>query len=145
MSYSVSLNVKLDSNNMLSCKEIINLLLKTGWNIQKNSKITFLPLNDDDMFDWTTSETTLSDFIKLVDEKEYLKEIVGVELYWKDTDIGGHLLMFNNCDFSFELNINTKYIGEKVKIPDLNWYAERLIPYLSQEYHIIEYKFEVTY
>ncbi len=145
MSYSVSLNVKLDSNNMLCCKEIINLLLKTGWNIQKNSNITFLPLNDDDMFEWTTSETTLYDFIKLVDEKEYLDEIVGVELYWEDTDIGGHLLMFNNSDFSFDLNINTKYIGEKVKIPDFNWYAERIIPYLSQESHIIEYKFEFTF
>ncbi len=41
MSYSVSLNVKLDSNNMLCCKEIINLLLKTDGIFKKNSNITF--------------------------------------------------------------------------------------------------------
>ena len=145
MSYSVSLSMKLDSSNVLCCKDIINLLSKKGWKIQKNNKITFLPINDDDMFEWTTSEITLYDFIKLVDEKEHLEEIVGVELYWEDTYIGGHLLMFNNSDFLFDLNINTKYIGEKVKIPDYNWYSERIISNLSQEYPIIEYKFEFTY
>lgn len=77
MSSSVSLNVKLNSNNLLSCKEVINLLLKFGWNIQKDGKITFLPLKDYDMYDWTTSNISLGDFINLVDEKEYGKEIVG--------------------------------------------------------------------
>lgn len=55
MSSSISLNVKLNSNNLLSCKEVINLLLKFGWNIQKDGKIIFLPLKDYDMYDWTTS------------------------------------------------------------------------------------------
>lgn len=145
MSSSVSLNVKLDSNNLLSSKEVITLLLKFGWNIQKDGKITFLPLKDDDMYNWTTSNISLGDFIKLVDEKEYAKEIVGVELYWENTDIGGHLLMFNKSDFSFALNINTKYIGEKDKIPDFNWYAERIITCLNLEYRMMEYEFEFIY
>ncbi|SHL34168.1 hypothetical protein SAMN02745136_04672 [Anaerocolumna jejuensis DSM 15929] len=145
MSSSVSLNVKLDSNKLFNCKEVINLLLKFGWNIHKDGKITFLPLKDDDMYDWTTSNITLGEFIKLVDEKDYAKEIVGVELYWENTDIGGHLLMFNKSDFSFALNIHTKYIGEKDKIPDFNWYVERIIPYLNLEYHVMEYEFEFIY
>lgn len=145
MSYSVSLNVKLNSNAIHSCKEIIILLLRFGWNIEKNSKITFLPLNDDDMFDWTSSDITFDDFIKLVEEKENAKEIVGVELYWKSTDIGGHLLMYNNSDFSIEFNINTKYVEEMIKIPDFNWYAEKTIPCLNQGGSMMEYKFEFTY
>ncbi|GLC81341.1 hypothetical protein [Lacrimispora brassicae] len=145
MSHSVSLNVKLNSNAIRSCKEIIILLLRFGWNIEKNSKITFLPLNDDDMFDWTSSNITFDDFIKLVEKKENAKEIVGVELYWQSTDIGGHLLMYNNSDFSFEFNINTKYVEEMIKIPDFNWYAEKTIPCLNQGGRMMEYKFEFTY
>ena len=145
MSYSVSLNMKLETNSFHNCKEIINLLIKSGWNVQREGKITFLPLNDDDMFEWTTSKICLNDFIKLVDEKEHMKELVGVELYWENTDIGGHLLMSDNRNFLFVLNINTKYIEEKIKIPNYNWYAERIIPYIQQEYHIIEYNFEYTY
>ena len=53
--------------------------------------------------------------------------------------------MFDKSNFSFNFNINTKYIGENAKIPDFNWYNERIIPYLNQEYHIIEYNFEFTF
>lgn len=74
MSHSVSLNVKLNSNAMRSCKEIIILLLRYGWNIEKNSKITFLPLNDDDMFDWTSSNITFDNFIKLVEKRKMRKK-----------------------------------------------------------------------
>jgi len=104
-----------------------------------------LPLGDDDMFEWTSADISINNFIKLVDEKENLNELVAVELYWKDTDIGGHLLLYNSSDFSFELNINTRYITTEIKIPDFNWYVERIIPCLNQHYHIMQYKFEFIY
>lgn len=145
MSNSISLNIKLDSNNEVSCKNIVQLLIKEGWSIVKDDKIAFLPINDNDMFDWTSEKISMNDFVKLIDKKEELGELVAVELYWKDTDIGGHLLFYSSNDFSFGLNINTKYITTKTKVPDFNWYFERIIPCLEQHYHIMQYNFEFTY
>lgn len=143
MSISFSLNIKLE--NSVLCKKIINLLLQNGWNIVKEGKITYLPLNDDDMFNWTVSENSLSDFMKLVDEKEKINEPIGVEINWSNTNIGGHLLLYNGSDFSFQLNVNTKYLKTEYKIPDFNWYAEKIMDVLLQQYHIREYSFELIY
>lgn len=145
MSVAFSLNIKLEANCLIHCKEIIELLIKNEWNIRKGEEITYLPLNDDDMFEWTTSTISDSDFLKLVDEKERINELIGMEIFWTDTDIGGHLLLYSAIDFSFELNINTKFIQEEYKIPDFNWYAEKLVNILKQQYYIQEYSFEFAY
>ena len=143
MSISFSLNIKL--GNTVRCKEIIDLLLQNGWDIVKNGIITYLPLNDNDMFNWTVSENSRSDFMKLVDEKEKINELIGVEINWSNTNIGGHLLLYSGSDFSFQLNVNTKYLNAEYKIPDLNWYAEKIMSIIIQQYHIQEYSFEHTY
>lgn len=145
MSAAFSLNIKLEANCLIHCKEIIELLIKNEWNIRKGEEITYLPLNDDDMFEWTTSTISDSDFLKLVDEKERINELIGIEIFWTDTDIGGHLLLYSAIDFSFELNINIKFIQEEYKIPDFNWYAEKLVNILKQQYYIQEYSFEFAY
>lgn len=142
MSISFSLNIKLEKS--VQCKEIIELLFQNGWNIVKNGEITYLPLNDDDMFNWTVSKNSLSNFMKLVDEKEKINELIGVEINWSNTNIGGHLLFYSGSDFSFQLNVNTKCLKTEYKIPDFNWYAEKIISVLIQQYYIREYSFELT-
>lgn len=144
MSISFSLNIKLE-NTTVQSKEIVDFMIQNGWSIIKEGKITYLPLNDDEMFDWTVSEKSLSDFMKLVDEKERINELIGVELNWSNTNIGGHLLLYSGSDFSFQLNINTKYLQTGYKIPDFDWYAKNIIGILIQQYRIQEYRFEFTY
>lgn len=145
MSLSFSLDIQLETNNRIPCREIIEILLQNKWNILKNKRITYLPFNDDDMFDWTASNISVNEFLKLVDEKENARELIGVELYWENTDIGGHLLLSSGTDFSFEWNINTIYLDSELKIPDFNWYSENIIKSLKQCYHIIDYKFSIVY
>lgn len=144
MSSFFSLDIKLENTNV-HCKEIIDVMVQGGWNIVKKGEITYLPLNDHDMFNWTASPKALDDFMKLVDQKEMINELIGVELTWLDTNIGGHLLLYSGSDVSFLLNINTKYLQDEYKIPHFSWYAEKIIGVLIQKYCIQEYSFEFTY
>lgn len=145
MTNSLSLNIKLDSNTTIRTKDIIILLINGGWNIVREEKITLLPLHDDDMFEWTQLDISMDEFMMLIDQKEDLKELIGVELSWSDTKIGGQILLYSGADFSFELNINTQYIQSKLDIPDFNWYAEKIFSVLSKKYHIIGYNYSFTY
>lgn len=145
MSTSFSLDVQLETNNSIHCRDIIEILLQNSWNILKNEKITYLPFNDDDMFDWTVSNISANEFLKLADKKENVKELIGVELYWENTDVGGHLLLSSGTDFSFVWNINTIFLESELKIPDFNWYAEKTIKSLKQYYHVLDYKFNIVY
>lgn len=142
MADSISLDIKLAYNDNINYKEIIQLLLDGGWTIEEQGTIVFLPLNDDDMFDWTSSNISIEEFFSIIDKKEKAEEIIGVELYWENTHIGGHLLLHSHFEFSFLMNINTKYTKASESIPDYNWYAEKMIPCFNSRYHITEYSFD---
>ncbi|HBA04786.1 MAG TPA: hypothetical protein DCW51_13100, partial [Clostridium sp.] len=113
--------------------------------IVKDEKIILLPLHDGDMFEWTETKISINEFFKLIDEKENFKELIGVELAWSNTEIGGHILLYSGREFSFELNINTQYVQKELRIPDFNWYAERIFAILKSKYQIVEYSYEFTY
>lgn len=145
MANALSLNIKLDSKEVIHSKDIINLLINGGWSIVKDEKIILLPLHDDDLFEWTETKISINEFFKLIDEKENFKEIIGVELAWSNTEIGGHILLYSGREFSFEFNINTQYVQKELRIPDFNWYAERIFAILKSKYQIVEYSYEFTY
>ena len=145
MANALSLNLKLDSKEVIHSKDIIILLINGGWSIVKDDKIILLPLHDDDMFEWTETKISINEFFKLIDEKENFKELIGVELARSNTEIGGHILLYSGREFSFELNINTQYVQKELRIPDFNWYAERIFAILKSKYQIVEYSYEFTY
>lgn len=145
MSISFSLDVQLETNNCIHCRKIVEILLLNNWNVLKNGKIAYLPFNDDNMFDWKVSNISVNEFLNLTDKKENANELIGVEIYWENTDIGGHLLLSSGTEFSFEWGINTVYLESEIRIPDLNWYAEKIIKSLKQYYHILDYKFSIVY
>ena len=97
------------------------------------------------MFDWTLSTISTNELIAIVDKKENVKELVGVEFNWLDSGIGGDLLLYSGKKFSILMNVNTKYIENESKISDFNWYTERTINILKKTYHISRYSFEFSY
>ena len=151
MSVTLSLDIELHSNkysdrSAKSGRDIIDLLLQNGWNVVNNEKkVGYLPLGDNGMFNWTGSEMTVEELMLLADEKEKAGELIGVLIYWKDSDIGGHLLINSPDKFSFILVMDTQYIDIEMKIPDYNWYAEKIIPVFNKQYHILAYKFGFIY
>jgi hypothetical protein len=54
-------------------------------------------------------------------------------------------LLYSGREFSLELNINTQYVQKELRIPDFNWYAERIIAILKSKYQIVIYSYEFTY
>jgi len=140
MSRFASLNITFGNNLSLSAVNVIEALESVGWQINANNKVVYLPLNDDEMFNWTSSELPKEALFNLIEEKESKYETVGLEMYWNDLNVGMHLLEVETNKFCFTLNINRMYVDKENDIMDFNWYANKIIPCFKQ-FHICEYSF----
>lgn len=102
--------------------------------------ITYLPLGDHDYFDWQSDEINIKELTEIVNKKEACGELVGLELLWDTTDIGGHLLIHSELNFSFSIIINRKELNSlnNDRVTDINWYVERIIVLLKNSDYIVE-------
>lgn len=88
-------------------------------------------------------ERTVDELKAIIEEKEKSNEVVGIELTWENTKIGGALLIFDTNGFSFTITVNQKFINDDnlTKIIDISWYIEPcllehfIIEYISFEQH----------
>lgn len=119
--------------------ETITRLLDFGWTFNDNGEQSYLPLGDKD-FDWCRGEINKEELMGILSKKEHQNETIGVGLTWKDTGIGGMLLLFNGGKMSITLSINRKIIdnNQACALTDVNWYLTKLIPPLSQGDMVIE-------
>lgn len=140
MSTSITLDI-IFGEKVSPRVSIVKKLMNAGWVIRHNNQITFLPINDMDFYNWTSRDIEEQSFFEIVERKEILNEPIGIELYWKDTDVGIVLLIINSTKISFNISINRKYLFADIKILDFNWYAERLIPCFSKYNKIFSYEF----
>ncbi len=145
MSNSVSLDISLTSKNNCFIEDIIRTLLNNDWYIVKNKQTTYLPIGDNDMYDWTSKEVTEQELFNIIKIKEDQNEIIGLELYYLNSEIGFHLLIFNTKELTLMIDINKKYINKEMGILDFNWYIEKIIPCLHEKFNVSEYKFDFIY
>ena len=128
----LDLELHARDDKMLSAKDILSLLVKHNWSFFMDGEAMFLPIGDDDMYDWqgtsTMSESALFD---LAVQKSQLNERVGVSLYWKDSGVGGEVIIGRPNSLSFSLSANRRTIFDR--IPDVNWYLERLLPCFCED------------
>jgi len=97
------------------------------------------------MYNWTEEKITISELYEIARIKEQAHEVVGVDLYWNDTNIGVSLLIFNPYEILFGININRKYIDEKAQLIDFNWYATKILLGLNDVFNIAQYSFSFSY
>jgi hypothetical protein len=145
MSRTITIAVKFTADYRISAQSILNTLIESGWNPINSGIINYLPVNDNDMYNWTQEEMSLSQLLKIVELKERGQEVIGVDLYWGNSNVGISLLIFNSTEVSFGLNINRKYIDDATQLIDFNWYALRILPNLCKAYNVTQYKFEFMY
>lgn len=142
MSISASISIQLGKkgNEKIHAKELINTLVSDKWELQNDGKISYLPLGDDDDFDWQDDEITIKELLDIIDKKEKLGEIVGVSMLWDTTDIGVQLLIRSELELSFLLNVNRKTLisSDSKNLTDVNWYLERIILVLKKNNYTIE-------
>ncbi len=150
MSVSASIDVKFvtSEDKGSSIVDIVKGLIKNGWTLNDNGKVSYLPVGDDGDYNWVSENINIDELINILDEKERQNESIGVSLTWGDTNIGGTLLLWDKKSLSFNLSINRKIINQdsSMGITDVNWYLEKLISGLINErLKVASFSFEQSY
>ena len=64
MSRTITIDVRLTTDDRTSAQSILKTIIESGWNPINNGLINYLPINDKDMFNWTKEEVPLSQLLK---------------------------------------------------------------------------------
>jgi hypothetical protein len=128
--------------------EILKILLAGGWRILSEDGTAFYKSpGDDEDADWIISKISLTELIKLFEEKEQKGELIGTVMTWQDTSIGGEVLLYREKEMLqngiqtsmvFGLSCDRK-IAANYSFTDVNWYLEKLLPMFNQGNTIVEY------
>jgi len=142
MSLNSSIDIKLARRNnyKICATQLINTFINNGWKVIEGGKISYLPLGDDDDYDWQSEDITIEQLNDIIENKEKSGEIIGVIMKCGDTDIGGSFLIYSELELSFSMTINrktTKCTNNHI-LTDVNWYVERIVCLLRDSDYIIE-------
>ncbi len=145
MSISATIDISILKNDRyhFSVQDLLHEMLRNDWNIKKNGKICYLPFNDKD-FDWIEEDISETDFLEIASKKEEKNEIIGVIFYWKNTDIGMSMLLFQDYQITFQITINRRKLNTMLDITDVNWYFKNIIVCFDK-FKIIEINFSQTW
>ena len=94
MEASITLNCSSYLDNIV---DIIKLFQQIGWDIYNpHGKVIYLPVGDDDMYDWQCEEISEIKLFDIISEKIAKKEQVGVDLFYNNSTEGKRSLVFLN-------------------------------------------------
>lgn len=125
--------------------DIINVLIASGWKLKdKTNKISYLPIGDKDDYNWQSDVISKDTLREILIKKEAMGELIGVILYWKESDIGIIIIIDRTNEIIIDLSINRKTLGNKKKgLTDVNWYIENIIEhFILHEYKIERFIFD---
>lgn len=103
-SASIDIELFLSAEN-IRVVDIINKFISYGWALNDNGQMSYLPLGDEDNFNWIRAELNKESLMNILVQKETQKEIIGIVMTWKDTGIGGEFLFWADGDISINLNV----------------------------------------
>lgn len=136
---SVSTSIEINLSKPTSGIAILKKLKQFGWTYNDQGKVTYLPVGDEDDFNWRHEYLPLVELDKILALKDEHRELIGVALTWKESNIGGHFLVNQAGKILISPDINRKVldINSNNKITDMNWYITKLIPAFGQLYESI--------
>lgn len=137
MSRSTFIDISIVSETKTSI-DFIKALIKAGWTFNDYGSVMYLPINDNDDFDWQREKMPDFDLIKILIKKEKLNETIGVVLTWKNTNIGGEVLFKKDKTILFNLSMNRKVVSHDFNVIDATWYFKKIIPGLTNHDTIIK-------
>ena len=153
MSVSASIKLRIvdiKTRSLTPPLKIIEKLLNNGWRIEREGGICYLPLGDNDEFDWSDYTNGTTALMDILQEKERRNELIGLVLDWEGTSIGGDLLLWTkeeidgkriHTSMSFCLGGDRKLLidDDQFKITDVNWYVVNLLKIFNQDDTLVEY------
>lgn len=143
--------IEMGTGNIVPAVKILQMLKQSGWTVKHDGYITYLPLGDEaDGFNWIGEEISIESFMEIVEKKEKQNEPIGVLITWKDSEIGGEVLLWKKNEkvekgihitMSLCLTNNRKTLTDEgfPKITDINWYLTKLLPIFNQGDTLVEY------
>lgn len=147
MSISASLDLKVIKNSIydFSAQDLLSEMISKNWRLINEGKTCYLPL-EDELFEWTEEVICESKLLEMISQKEKNGEVIGVVLYWKDTDIGISVLIFPDYEITFNITINRMKLDDIFDndITDVNWYIRKIVP-CFHKFKIGEIKFIQTW
>lgn len=130
------------SNYSKSLVDVLKVFQHIGWQIfNPQNKVEYLPVGDDDNYDWQVDEISESEVFDIISNKIALKEQVGINLYFSYGIEGVSLLAYDTKQIMLSLNINKLTV--KDRYTDMSWYIENIIyKLLNYGVKISSYKIE---
>ena len=125
--------------------DVINLFNEVRWKYYDAEKnIEYLPLGDNDDFDWQKKFLSENELQELINDKQDTFELVALNLYYENSEEGLTLLAKNTKKIAIDLNINRRTVeNNRVSITDIGWYFDNIIQKLKKRNCPIDYiKFE---
>ena len=119
----MELNFSKYSENML---DILKIFQQIGWNIYNyQGKIKYLPIGDNDDYDWQCEEISEIELYDIISEKVAKKEQVGVSLYDQNGAEGIDFIANATDQIILSIDINRKTVYGKHT--NMIWYIENII------------------
>ena len=114
--------------------DVINLFNEVGWKYYDAEKnIEYLPLGDNDDFDWQKKFLSENELQELINVKQDIFELVGLNLYYENSEEGLTLLAKNTKKIAIDLNINRRTVeNSRESITDIGWYFDNIIQKLKK-------------
>ena len=120
----------------ISLIDILSILSSYGWNFSDNGHQVYLPINDNDEWNWKSEKLNNGELFDIFHIKSKLSEPIGVAISWQETNIGGQLLLFPNGEISVLLN-NNRLINS-YGVTDFDWYLNKIVPVFREHNIVIE-------
>ncbi len=144
---SVSAGIKV---RLIQCKkgteifsiEVVKILNTAGWTLFRSGKASYLPLGDTEFLDYRYGEAIeYEQLVSIIEKKEQLGELVAIDLFWKDTFIGGTFRFDpDSCYSEIRINVSSDrqiiQLNENYSITNFQWYLEKLLPPLNDAFGV---------
>ena len=121
--------------------DMLSNLLDYGWSVNCNNQIQYLPLGDDDDYDWQFAPLdTWQNIYEIIKQKDKRNERLGLDLCWQNTSVGGSFLIDPLSTTAKISNIRlwTTWYAQRPKlencdwITNQSWFIQRIIPPLLE-------------
>ena len=145
MGLSISINMKLYVKNNTTSKnitqiDILKIFKKSQWKFaDTQGQQTYLPLHDNESYDWNYGNFDDKYLFNIFELKEIAKELIGVRLFWENSDLGIDLLLSPDLTMIFSIERGNRPVTH-YGVTDFDWFLSRIIPLFNETDFIgIEY------
>lgn len=115
--------------------DVIELFGELGWKYYDlENNIEYLPLGDNDNFDWQKRVISDSELKEIINNKQEKSEQIGLNLYYQNSGVGMTLLAKNTKELVIGLSINRRTVeNSRDSITDVGWYFKHIIQELNKK------------